>query len=1061
MSEVVQTIKLDVSDAVSGLSRMTELTDRFNSSLSEMNKAQRSLFKEPEKAMHDFNKELSYVPKNYQKVQTSAAGINNEHKRLKPVLDQLIKSQKDFTSPADYDKLQREIAETKSRIKELGGSYDKAGREQKEMTSKGGGMFKELGSSIAGAFAVGAVLNWAQQAGAAILNVTAEFQKFDAVLTNSLGSDSAAERALNMIQDFAEDTPYSVQQLTDGFVKLAGRGIRPTVEQLTNIGDVAAAATKPLEQVIEALLDVNNTERWTELGIKVTTAGSRITGTFRGMTVEAEKTEAGALKMIEAFGQMESVSGTMGDVAKTIGGGLSNASDSLDRFFLTIGTQNTSVMGAFIGSLGTALDFLIDISSTTDQLAAKMAAPDVTKYAEQIEKDLTRVAASAKDSGKEIRTAMEEQTAAMSRELEEQRKIAQKGVVPYEKGWVNIGNRDEAAEAKKELAIVEGKIAAMADAKRFIMEDAAKKESKTEAQLAAAAEKQAEENDKKKEAARLKALSNLYKGLADLENQAAQARLNMLDKNSEAYLKAVLDADLKAVAGLEASIRENQKAAGLSTELTAEQQEQLRILTLEAEKKYFDALYKLQEQQQDTLLELQQDSDGKELEQLTRKYDQRIRAAREAGQEEVAVALETAAKLELAGLARRQAMDRLNTQESISVEIINAELPEGIDNSVDIERARQQAILDVQIEYAKKHLALLENDMTDEGILQKLQLKNTIAALESQNAALNKESKKFSLAKLLGMSDDELKAVQESSEIALGQLSNFNAEVLQMREKQVQALTNEIEEKGRQLDREIELNKQGFASNVETKREEYEELKQQREKALKDQQQAQRAQILLDGALQASNLITAGAEIFKVTAPLNVVPGVGTAVAIGLISLMAGAFIAAKAKAYQATSVPTYAKGGEGKLIKGPSHSQGGIDVVENRTGHRILNMEGGENFYVTNKKSTDKYWHYLQAINEDNMDKFRAYAWDDLFTGTGVVPNPELPQRLQTLQASAKAAPLLAGVNNQIAKEMSRYLQKISDHTKPGPPVPQITETETMTIIRTGHHTRYIRKNT
>src|SRR5690606_35591870 len=109
--------------------------------------------------------------------------------------------------------------------------------------------------------------------------------------------------------------------------------------QLTAMGDVAAAVGKDMGQLTEAILDVNNTERWTELGVKVRTEGDKIIGTFRGMTVEAERTEAGALKMVQAFGEMEGVAGTMEKVSATLGGALSNLDDTFDKVFVTLGSK--------------------------------------------------------------------------------------------------------------------------------------------------------------------------------------------------------------------------------------------------------------------------------------------------------------------------------------------------------------------------------------------------------------------------------------------------------------------------------------------------------------------------------------------------------------------------------------------------------------------------------------------------------------------------------------------------------------------------------------------------
>jgi phage tail tape-measure protein len=83
---------------------------------------------------------------------------------------------------------------------------------------------------LAGFFAVSQLTQMAKDA----IRVTGEFQKFQAVLTNTLGSGSKAKKALDDITKFASVTPFSVQQLTASFVKLANQGFVPTTNELRN-----------------------------------------------------------------------------------------------------------------------------------------------------------------------------------------------------------------------------------------------------------------------------------------------------------------------------------------------------------------------------------------------------------------------------------------------------------------------------------------------------------------------------------------------------------------------------------------------------------------------------------------------------------------------------------------------------------------------------------------------------------------------------------------------------------------------------------------------------------
>ena len=220
-----------------------------------------------------------------------------------------------------------------------------------------GGTVKKVGGFLVTAFAVDQLIEYQKK----IIDVTAEFEKMEAVLTTALGSNSAAQVAMAQIQNFASKTPFQVGQLTDSYVKLVNRGLQPTNKALTALGDFSAAAGKDIDQLVEAILDVNNTERWTELGLKVKTEGDRIKATFKGITVEADRTEAGAMDMVKAFGEMEGVAGSMAGISETLGGKISNLEDSFERLFNTIGQAES-------GPMQTVIEWLSDVLNLTSDL---------------------------------------------------------------------------------------------------------------------------------------------------------------------------------------------------------------------------------------------------------------------------------------------------------------------------------------------------------------------------------------------------------------------------------------------------------------------------------------------------------------------------------------------------------------------------------------------------------------------------------------------------------------------------------------------------------------------
>lgn len=252
-----------------------------------------------------------------------------------------------------HDDQQRAWSDTSTRTNELSNAFD------------------SLGRKILAVLAVERVIAF----GKAIVQTRAEFQRFEAQLTTALGSNSEAQRALTRIQKFAAETPFGVKELTEVFVKLANRGISPTNDQLRKMGDLAAALGKPVEDLNEAILDISNDKRWTELGIQVSKNGDKIIGKFRGMTVEAEHTTAGALKMVEAFGAMEGVAGGMERQMETLGGQMSNLNDNFEALLNNLGQMTQGVvMEAFAGmnEMLSQLNENLRLMNTADETLKKI-----------------------------------------------------------------------------------------------------------------------------------------------------------------------------------------------------------------------------------------------------------------------------------------------------------------------------------------------------------------------------------------------------------------------------------------------------------------------------------------------------------------------------------------------------------------------------------------------------------------------------------------------------------------------------------------------------------------
>lgn len=97
-------------------------------------------------------------------------------------------------------------------------------------------------------FATGAVIR-------NIVQTTARFQDLRTTLNTVTGSAQEGAAAFEFIQQFATQTQFGVEELTQTFIKLQGAGITPTTELLTTFTDAAAVTTDQLGS-LQAITDL-------------------------------------------------------------------------------------------------------------------------------------------------------------------------------------------------------------------------------------------------------------------------------------------------------------------------------------------------------------------------------------------------------------------------------------------------------------------------------------------------------------------------------------------------------------------------------------------------------------------------------------------------------------------------------------------------------------------------------------------------------------------------------------------------------------------------------------
>ena len=175
-----------------------------------------------------------------------------------------------------------------------------------------------------------------------------------------------------------------------------------------------------------------------------------------------------------------------------------------------------------------------------------------------------------------------------------------------------------------------------------------------------------------------------------------------------------------------------------------------------------------------------------------------------------------------------------------------------------------------------------------------------------------------------------------------------------------------ISETQRALEAEIELYKAGYASNVTLKKQELEELKKARAKALLEEEKARKkehtlkvAQLLAEQAVAIAKIIMA-AEVAKMSArammsnPITLIPGAALLASVKIAEAISLAAVAASAVA---ASLSKFAKGG----WTGDKH--GGF---RDETGEEVAGTVHKEE-YVVKRGPARKFREVLDAINKED----------------------------------------------------------------------------------------------
>lgn len=223
-----------------------------------------------------------------------------------------------------------------------------------------------LGKAAMGAAAAIGGLETARRVFDSLVASQRNFDKLNSGLITMTGSVENAGKAFQVLQQFAKETPYGLNQAVEGFTKLVALGLNPSKEALISYGNTAAAMGKDLNQMIEAVADASTGEfeRLKEFGIKASQQGDKVSFTFQGVTTTVKKNSEEIQQYLLNIGNTN-FAGAMEVRSQTLDGALSSLQDTVDGLTLSVAQSG---FGDILAEQARSAE--VSIQSLTDLIAS-------------------------------------------------------------------------------------------------------------------------------------------------------------------------------------------------------------------------------------------------------------------------------------------------------------------------------------------------------------------------------------------------------------------------------------------------------------------------------------------------------------------------------------------------------------------------------------------------------------------------------------------------------------------------------------------------------------------
>ena len=992
------------------------LTNKVNNLENELSSKFKEVAKQSGGALDPFLADIDEIVKDANKlkiitkvIEGNAASLDKNSKEFK-ALNGLLK---------EFNSKSLELSRAKKSFEEIGNEVEKINAKpltffdkMKNSLSGGQGLTALIGGFVGGLASAGLsfITNSISGLANSIIDTTAKYEKFGAVLTNTLGSKSAAQESFKMIADFAAKTPFQVDEITDSFVKFANRGMKLTKEELGNLGDIAASQGKSFNQLTEAILDAQTGEfeRLKEFGIRGSKNGDMVSLSFKGVTKEIKNNEDAIKQAILEYGKLDGVAGGMEAISKTLGGQLSNLSDSFDKLFNAIGSRASTILTPIINGVTGIINQISDLievredsikvgieTSFQNKEEAASAQKLLNEYetlknkginATSVEKKrMTDITYTLRDSLGESVVAINKETGALEVNVAATKQAIKQKILLSNTELAKVALEFNNAKAQEEAANAELK---RINDSRKSKNDALLNDEKNFSKRRSLLEQESQSDFlslsplRKSASEQSKILAKSQETIKKTRDELAKFGFKVEDFDFDELAKSALDTKEKsdkAIGKVDEKTKENEKKRALKAKKDLEE---FRIQQFKNESKIKQDAFDATLSQQDLEKRAVQD-----------KYFELIETAKQYGLDTTALEAKRVAELKAIDdkyQKEKQDADKKTAEDQKkNIASVNIALGDAAQRGFETREEYEQRLFEEQKKNLNEILSFAQN-----GILLQLGL-NPQDVERVKSGILN--------------AMDVIKANQK----VLDDVSATAEEQSQARLENLQAITQTVASGISTISNAI------FAADTQRRQEELAALSAQQEEELRlagDNEQ-KKDLIRQKYALKEKEIKRKQAEADKRKAIFDAI--VGTAVAVigalpnFVLAAIVGALGAAQIALIAAQPIPKFAKGGAvpssdiNGMISGKPHAAGGV----------LIEAEGNE--FITRRS---------QAMKGDNLGLLEAINMSDSERDAYINRHYVMPalQAKESQAAQNYRSSIIEAENNLIARVSSSTLKSI-----------------------------------